>query len=245
MNAWPALQQVLFDGWVLRFAKGFTKRANSVTPAYPSLQPPVAKIRYCENLYAREGLPTLFRLTTLADPTGLDGHLVERGYERKDRTRVLHRALEPGTLPTGPGFTLAPMAGFLATYTRLSGLGDHLEGSGLEPQAAIGLHGSVLKAIRAETVFGVLADGGEPVACGMAVVEDDLAGLFDIVTRQERRRRGYARLLVRSLLVQAAAMGARRAYLQVLADNAPALALYDDLGFSTLYEYWYRVSKHP
>ena len=45
LNAWPALQQVLLDGWVLRFSKGFTRRANSVTPVYRSTQPPVEKIR--------------------------------------------------------------------------------------------------------------------------------------------------------------------------------------------------------
>ena len=36
MNAWPSLQQMLFDGWIVRLAQGYTKRANSVNPLFES-----------------------------------------------------------------------------------------------------------------------------------------------------------------------------------------------------------------
>jgi len=38
MNALPALSTVFLNGWILRFSNGYTRRANSVNPIYPSIQ---------------------------------------------------------------------------------------------------------------------------------------------------------------------------------------------------------------
>ena len=62
-----------------------------------------------------------------------------------------------------------------------------------------------------------------------------IAGEAEILTLAvppERRRSGIARALVEALAVQAQARGARTAYLEVAADNAPAIALYEQSGFS-------------
>ena len=59
LNAWPALRQMLFDGWILRFAEGYTKRANSVNPLYGSSLDVSEKVDICEELYAAYDI-TLF-----------------------------------------------------------------------------------------------------------------------------------------------------------------------------------------
>jgi hypothetical protein len=34
-NAWPSFESQIAEGWLLRFAKGYSKRANSATPHHP------------------------------------------------------------------------------------------------------------------------------------------------------------------------------------------------------------------
>ena len=230
----------MLDGWVLRFTRGFTKRANSVTPLYPAAQPPAEKIRYCENLYAREGLRTIFRLTTASEENGLDDLLAARGYGCLDPTQVLHRPLAAGGSDVAGAFSVVPVASFLATYANVR---ERPDVDARTARSASELHRAVLRSIRSETVFGSIVEDGEPVACGMAVVEREIVGLFDIAVHPECRRRGHGRALVESLLKRAADMGARTAYLQVSNDNATARGLYTSLAFEPLYEYRYRVSK--
>jgi ribosomal protein S18 acetylase RimI-like enzyme len=38
--------------------------------------------------------------------------------------------------------------------------------------------------------------------------------------------------------------GAQKVFLQVETDNEPALALYESMGFKTLYTYWYRILEN-
>ncbi|MDE0659982.1 MAG: GNAT family N-acetyltransferase [Gammaproteobacteria bacterium] len=240
LNAWPALHQVMLDGWVLRFSRGFTKRANSVTPLYAAAQRPLEKVRYCEELYAQDGLATVFRLATVSEQVALDELLAARGYESIDATQVLHRPLATGEFDPVAAFSVVPVASFLAAYANLHEPPDINERAA---RTASELHRAILRAIRSETMFGLIVEDGEAVACGMAVVERELVGLFDIVVHPRCRRRGHGRALVESLLHRAVERGARTAYLQVLSDNAAARSLYTALGFQPLYEYRYRVSK--
>ena len=231
LNAWPALQQTLLDGWVLRFARGFTKRANSIVPLYPSQQDALDKIRYCENVYARENLKTIFRLTTVVDSAPLDRLLEARGYARIDPTLVLVRRV--GEAPaTDPCFVELPRGEWLDAYARNAEI----------PANGAQLHALLLAGIQSEHVFGAIVAGDVPIACGLAVLERELLGLFDLVTHPSARRRGYARTLVESLLAWGARRGSRYTYLQVIEANHPARALYDRLGFVELYRYWYRAA---
>ncbi len=78
-NSHPALQTQLYDGWILRFAEGYTGRANSVSPLYPSALPLEEKLAFCEGQYFSRGLPCRFKLTDGTEPS-IDAALEARGY---------------------------------------------------------------------------------------------------------------------------------------------------------------------
>ncbi len=231
LNAWPAMHQTLLDGWLLRFADGFTKRANSVVPLYKGSQPIQDKVRYCENLYSREQLQSIFRLISIVDHEELDAYLKDRAYVRAEPTMVL--TASTSTQAPSTDWRLVPMGEWLDVYASLSGM----------PETAKRLHGAILTAIRSDCAYAVLRDGSWPVACGLGVAEQGLVGLFDIVTHPEHRQHGFATELVQAILTWGRERGAETAYLQMVADNHAARALYAKLGFSELYHYWYRVSR--
>jgi N-acetylglutamate synthase len=63
LDAWLALQTKLYDGWILRFSNGYTKRSNSINPIYHSSLPLQEKIAKCEYEYQKQNLSVVFKLT--------------------------------------------------------------------------------------------------------------------------------------------------------------------------------------
>jgi ribosomal protein S18 acetylase RimI-like enzyme len=221
--------QLVYDGWLLRLLKGKAKRARSVNAVYPSKAELATKIAYCERLYRSAGLPAIFRITPFSEPASLDADLERRGYGRFEATAVEAAAIDPARLD-------GALAEAMALPEWVDAVGA-MRGSPPEHRAAhlARLEGMPL-ALRAVAV----RDEGRIVATGLTIVEDDCAGLFDIVTDEASRRRGHARTIVASLLRTAAELGARHAYLQVKTDNEPARRLYREFGFAERYQYWYR-----
>lgn len=232
MNAWPALNQALIDGWVLRFAGGHTKRANSITPLYDGRIADLdAKISLCERIYAGQRLPPIFRLTSFATPPGLDDALARRGYGLLDATGVMRRTLGAEDDGASSRLTQLGLADWLPLFCKLSRV---------DP-ATHGTHGEMLGRIVARTCFAALDVAGVPAAVGLGVLEGHLFGLFDVVTDLELRRRGHGAALVRAMMAWALTQGATDAYLQVVETNTAARRLYRKLGFTESYRYWYRM----
>jgi len=232
LNAWPALQQMLYDGWVLRFSKGYTKRANSANALYPSAIDTREKVAFCEAQYKARDLRPIFRITPFA-PADLDGILEARGYERIDTTLVLHLDLSQSATTSSEHVRETSLDDWLPIFCRLKST----------PLDAHHTHREILEAILGRCFYASLTVSGETVSCALGVLEGEFFGLFDVVTAPEHRKKGHAATLLSSMLDWAQENGARHAYLGVVELNSPARRLYDKLGFREVYRYWYRVPK--
>jgi GNAT superfamily N-acetyltransferase len=234
LNAWSTPKQVFYDGWVLRFTGGQSKRVNSVNPLYPSTLPLNEKIRTCEAIYAHQGLPPLFRVPEINNDADLVKVLDTCGYKPFEPTVVLGRALG-NCIQSEPADELEVSIHemFVEDWFRLRS--QFIAVSEDDLQA----HKLILSCIVPEKVLLGMFVGDQPVACGMGVVEGALLGFFSIYVSAEWRRRNFASMIMNALIKWGLLHGANYGYLQVEGHNKPALALYNHLGFAPCYWYTY------
>lgn len=233
LNAWPSLQTLLYDGWVIRFANEYTRRANSVSPLYASTLDPDKKICFCEGLYRDKNNPVVFKITPKVFPGNLDALLLANGYRKDALTSVQVMGLkslnEQVSCEANLQETLSDE--WLNDFCRLSATG--------KPQRET--LRQILLNIVPRHCFVSFKSYDKVVACGLGVLQSGYIGLFDIVTDSAFRNRGYGRLVVKNILAWGRQNNAEKAYLQVMLNNVPALHLYSKIGFVEKYQYWYRI----
>lgn len=233
LNSWPAPRTVLFDGWVLRFADGYTRRANLATPLDVCRASFAAQLAGVAALYSAQDQPALVRMRSFDEPALLQAFR-DTGWTPEGASAVLGTTLHEhhGIDSEVELFERAPPSDWRRDHARLSG-------------ADPAKRDRILATLAIPCVFaGLRADGaGSPfVACAVAGVHDAMACLHLVVTDPAQRRRGLSRRLITTLLAWAQVRhDADAASLQVDSGNAPALALYSGLGFDTKlfrYAYW-------
>ncbi|MCR9144277.1 MAG: GNAT family N-acetyltransferase [bacterium] len=257
LNAWPALQQLHLNGWLLRFADGFSRRANSVQPLYPAAagsDPETeieTKIELCEGVYAARGLRPIFRITPVAQPGALDSVLASRGYRREGESIVLTRRLQTpddrGLQPSGfddeaPGANVMLCESLLREGEEwLKGVTEIRE----RPAKSIAVFRNILSGVLTRSCYVLLQSEERAAACAMGVLQQNWVGILEVARGAEFRGRGYGRAALNLVEDWAAAYGTSGAYLACEATNRPALQMYHDAGYAEAYRYWYRVRLAP
>ena len=246
---WPPARVVDVDGWRVGLSGGLTRRANSVLPL--GTPPDVTEtLDRVEKLYAQEGQPSIVRVCRAA-PRGLDDLLALRDYEVMSRSDVLVRELdgfEPrhGAVRTAAGPVRVSVADkpsdeWLAAW---SGSKARLHATGAAAEAddtSLRLARTVLGG--APAVYLTATDATGLVGVIRAAFAEDWVALSCLVVAHGARRHGLGRFLTQRALDEGAQRGARRAFLQVEAENTAAGALYTALGFQPAERYVYRERR--
>lgn len=236
-NAWPAAIFQEVDGWRLRFNWGTTRRANSVWPnedgGVLSLD---EKLAVVEEFYARRQAPARFQMCPVAQPADLDRRLADRGYrldaptlvQTADLATVLARTESQRVWSVEVADSLSET--WFETYQRV----EQIEAKDIAGQR------DILQRIGPATAYALATVDGQAAAVGLGVLERGWVGVFCMGTRTEFQRRGAAKAVLHALAAWGQAQAATQMYLQVMAKNSIALAVYEGVGFSTLYGYHYR-----
>ncbi len=241
LNASAPPQQRWLDGWLLRFSPGKAKRARCVNALADGRLPVADKLALARAVLAEAGLPFFVRITPFSQPAGLDALLAGQGMTVLDDTRVMVLA----ALADHHWVDVA-----LPADWRLARFGHddyaQLVGRWREspPQQQRAHAQRLAQSPVPYAGYGLYAaDEADPVACAQVAREGALVGLYDVFTAPQRRNQGLSRRLCALLLGLARREGARTAYLQVDAANAPARAVYARLGFVDGYGYHYRADS--
>ncbi len=233
LSAWPAIALVHDGAWLWRFAHGYSKRANSVQCLDPADDGDAeARIAALAALSRRHGIEPCFRVTPLAGP-GVIAALDRLGWTAYEESRVL--ALDLTAAPpaaTGDIRWLNP--GDPRWYRAEASLSGY-DGKTLETL-------KTLLSLIAYEAKGIVVHGrdGTPAAAALAVNSGGIGVYLNVVADKMRRRQGFGSAVMRAALGWTREKGATSAAIQVVSSNAPAIALYEQLGFTEQYRYHYR-----
>lgn len=233
LNASGAFHSLLYDGWLLGYRRGPTKRLRCVNPFHRSTLPLAEKVAHCIAFYRQCGLPALFRLLPFSQPRDLDAHLERAGFTQFEPSLVQVVDFADLRAPALPARVVEVVD--VATWVEATA---RLLDAAPEDLPAMRERAQSYPLPQAGALVRV---DGEVVAGGLVKLESGAAGIFALATAPALRGRGLGRAVVAALLAEARRQGAVRAYLQVTAASAAAIALYARFGFRTAYDYWYRA----
>lgn len=222
---WPAPDTAELGGWILRYADGFSRRANSVLALTAPPGGTDAALAAVGAWYGAHGARPLIAL-----PGGvgkrLDDELAARGWEAEGPTAVMTKRLDATAYDGEAAVVDAPGAALLEQVGRGA------------PAVAARIFGSGPGRGYAE-----VRRGGGLAARGRGAIEGDLVAITNIGTLPAFRRQGLGTEVLRALEAWGYENGARRAALQVEADNEAAIAMYGRLGYTERYRYRYRAPR--
>jgi N-acetylglutamate synthase len=234
-TGWGFVERAYIGEWELRASGGFTTRANSAWPIGDPGRPLAEAVGAVRAWYAERGQPA--RIAVVAG-SELDGRVADLGLSVAESPAFRQTADIGGALEV---LEKAFVAGRVVEFS--TELPEDYFSVYKRGQGHIGAR-HVLTQGGADLTFAAIRDDtGAPIAVGRSAADpvSGYVGLAAVQTGEHVRRQGLSSTILRALLQRAYDNGARNVYLEVDTQNAPALALYERLGFVTEHCYHSRV----
>jgi GNAT superfamily N-acetyltransferase len=232
VTAWPALETAPLGGWLWRWSKGGSNRANSVACLAAPDRDTEAAIDVAEAGYRAAGAMPRFQVTDVSSPSDLAERLAARGYAETDQCTTLGLPLDgpyamPPDVVVWPRLTLPWLEVYASTVTP--------DRSRYNPP--------ILARIPEPAGFVAVVREGRVLATVLAVVVGRIAIMECVATAAAARRQGAARTAMTGALAFAQGQGATVAALGAVATNEPAQALYRGMGFEVRGRYHIRAKE--
>jgi ribosomal protein S18 acetylase RimI-like enzyme len=235
-NAWPASYSYLMDGWIVRFNKGVTYRANSVLPLNWWGEDLEVSVQKVERYYLQSNLSSKFMLHDNYEPSGLETLLIDRSYEiimptsvmGTDTTELLHFG-SISTFNTQHTNDRLPI-----WYPALEKLSPWRTPEKMNVIAEI-----MDRILIPKKRFFYIEDNHEIIGALLAVIDGNFIGLLNLTVEEKSKRKGVATSLVTSAAKWASSQKVDHIYLQVEKTNTSAINFYQKLGFQSWYTYRY------
>ena len=234
-NAWPARTIILQNGWVLRLSEGVTRRVNSVLPIRYVGDSLLDDISVVERIYRERDMPVIFQVPDYFEPPNLKETLLSLGYESIDETLVMTSSINEIS-KIEKNKNLNSFIEHELSDKWLTALGNLSNYS----HATIDGQEQIIKRIPFKTkafCYGELDN--QIVAVGLAIIEREYLGIYDLVIHPNYRRRGIAQSLIVKMLQWGKENSAKHVYLTVQGDNFGAIVLYNKIGLKDRYHYRY------
>lgn len=225
---WPPAAVQDGDGFRLRRGDGGGQRVSAATALG---DPTEAQVDGAARWMQAQSQKALFQLRPGED--ALDALLAARGYQKRDETVMYHAPIALLTdipIPRVTAFSIWEPLAIMNEIWATDGIGPSRR--------------AVMA--RAAVKTGIFARQNEqPAGAAFAAMSGDVCMVHGVVVLPEHRRQGAAQWMMRRAAFWAAEQGATHMTVLCVAENIPANALYQALGFVETGRYHYRVLPHP
>jgi ribosomal protein S18 acetylase RimI-like enzyme len=243
-RTWPAEENVPLNGWLLRASGGVTKRANSVLTAGDGPRGS-GWLEEIEAFYKARGLTPAFHVTE-GSPPHLDGVLARHGYAKEAPCVLMTARADMAAAAARQALDRRHAKLELRVSERADAqwLDDFIR---LEqfPAKRLKFYEGLCARMPAGTRFFSLHSEGAAIAVATVIGEDGWGGIVNVAVDARRRGQGIGKRLMADIAEHSLSRQIDRLYLEVMANNEPALRLYMRLSFAPVYEYHYRVKVSP